>query len=359
MDNYKKFLIFLSKYELTNKKLESIINIVEDKNIESIDNLIEDADIVNLLSSNEYHEMLKDANERFLSSLIANLEQSGVKVITKKDEEYPKSLADLQDAPMILYAKGDLSLLNSKAISIVGTRSPSNYGKYVTEKFAETLAKAGLTIVSGLAYGIDAISHKKALEVNGKTIAVLGGGFNHIYPEIHTSLANEIAEKGLLISEYAPFIRPTKYSFPKRNRIIAGLSLGTLITEASGKSGTIHTKEFALEYGRDLFAVPGNINSPKSELPNILIKSAQAECVLSGDDILEYYGIDKVKQEKKTLSLSIEEEIILNLLKNGEQDFDYLAKNSNISVNNLNSYLTTLEIRGLIKRMPAKTYILN
>lgn len=359
MDNYKKILIFLSKFELSNKKLETIMQIVEDKNIKNIEELSNDGDIMDSLSSIEYHEILKNCDERLLASMITNLEKSNVKVLTKNDEEYPESLIDLPDVPMILFAKGNLDLLKAKAISIVGTRMPTNYGRFVTEKFAETLAKAGVVIVSGLAYGVDAISHKKALEVGGKTIAVLGGGFNHIYPEAHTNLANEIAEKGLILSEYAPFIKPTKFSFPRRNRIIAGLSLGTLITEASKKSGTIHTKEYALTYGKDVFAVPGNINSPKSELTNMLIKSAQAECVLSGNDILEYYGISTQNEKKKMISLNFEEQTIINLLQNGEQDFDYLAKNSNISVNNLNSYLTTLEIRGLIKRMPAKTYMLN
>ena len=355
----KNILTFLSLVEIPNKKLAKIMDIIEQEKITEIKKIVDNKEIDKLLSTNEYANLAKKSDDRLFRSYLANLEKDNIKVITNMDAEYPEKLRYLDDAPMLLYCKGDISLLNTDAISIVGTRMPSNYGRYVTEKFAGVLASAGLTVVSGLAYGVDAISHRKALEVNGKTIAVLGGGLNHIYPEANTNLANEIAEKGLLISEYPPFAKPTKYTFPVRNRIIAGLSLGTLITEAGKKSGTIHTKEYALDYGRDVFAVPGNINSLKSELPNSLIRSAQAECVLEPEDILIRYNMDSPKLAKRAVEVSMDEEIILKLLKNGEQDFDELAKNSQLPTNILNSCLTTLEIRGLIKRMPAKTYMLS
>ena len=355
----KNILTFLSLVEIPNKKLAKIMDIIEQEKITEIKKIVDNKEIDKVLSTNEYANLAKKSDDRLFRSYLANLEKDNIKVITIMDAEYPEKLRYLDDAPMLLYCKGDISLLNTDAISIVGTRMPSNYGRYVTEKFAGVLASAGLTVVSGLAYGVDTISHRKALEVNGKTIAVLGGGLNHIYPEANTNLANEIAEKGLLISEYPPFAKPTKYTFPVRNRIIAGLSLGTLITEASKKSGTIHTKEYALDYGRDVFAVPGNINSLKSELPNSLIRSAQAECVLEPEDILIRYNMDSPKLAKRAVEVSMDEEIILKLLKNGEQDFDELAKNSLLPTNILNSCLTTLEIRGLIKRMPAKTYMLS
>ncbi len=355
----KNILTFLSLVEIPNKKLAKIMDIIEQEEVTEIKKIVDNKEIDKLLSTNEYANLAKKSDDRLFRSYLANLEKDNIKVITIMDAEYPEKLRYLDDAPMLFYCKGDISLLNTDAISIVGTRMPSNYGRYVTEKFAGVLASAGLTVVSGLAYGVDTISHRKALEVNGKTIAVLGGGLNHIYPEANTNLANEIAEKGLLISEYPPFAKPTKYTFPVRNRIIAGLSLGTLITEAGKKSGTIHTKEYALDYGRDVFAVPGNINSLKSELPNSLIRSAQAECVLEPEDILIRYNMDSPKLAKRAVEVSMDEEIILKLLKNGEQDFDELAKNSQLPTNILNSCLTTLEIRGLIKRMPAKTYMLS
>ena len=352
----KKILIYLSLAEIPNKKMEAVMEIVEENGIDDIRKLVADKDVMSVLSANEYANLAKKFD--VFDSYVKNLKSDGIEVIIIDDENYPNRLKDLPDAPLLLYAKGDASLLNSDCFSIVGTRIPSNYGKFVTEKLARELAEAGLTIVSGLAYGVDSLSHRSALEVGGKTIAVLGGGLNHIYPEVNTNLAEEIMKKGLVISEYPPFSPPTKYTFPLRNRIIAGLSLGTLITEASKKSGTIHTKDYTLDYGRDLFAVPGNINSSKSELPNELIRSSQAECVIEVDDILKFYGIDGVKKEEKTVEVSFDEQTILNLLKDGEQDFDYLAQKSQLPTNILNSCLTTLEIRGLIRRMPSKTFML-
>ena len=352
----KKILIYLSLAEIPNKKMEAVMEIVEENGIDDIRKLVADKDVMSVLSANEYANLAKKFD--VFDSYVKNLKSDGIEVIIIDDENYPSRLKDLPDAPLLLYAKGDVSLLNGDCFSIVGTRMPSNYGKFVTEKLARELAEAGLTIVSGLAYGVDSLSHRSALEVGGKTIAVLGGGLNHIYPEANTNLAEEIMKKGLVISEYPPFSPPTKYTFPLRNRIIAGLSLGTLITEASKKSGTIHTKDYTLDYGRDLFAVPGNINSSKSELPNELIRSSQAECVIEADDILKFYGFDGVKKEEKTVEVSFDEQTILNLLKDGEQDFDYLAQKSQLPTNILNSCLTTLEIRGLIRRMPSKTFML-
>ncbi len=352
----KKILTYLSLAEIPNKKMEAVMEIVEENGIDDIKKLVADKGVMSVLSANEYANLAKKFD--VFDSYVRNLKSDGIEVIIIDDENYPNRLKDLPDAPLLLYAKGDASLLNSDCFSIVGTRMPSNYGKFVTEKLARELAEAGLTIVSGLAYGVDSLSHRSALEVGGKTIAVLGGGLNHIYPEVNTNLAEEIMKKGLVISEYPPFSPPTKYTFPLRNRIIAGLSLGTLITEASKKSGTIHTKDYTLDYGRDLFAVPGNINSSKSELPNELIRSSQAECVIEADDILKFYGFDGVKKEEKTVEVSFDEQTILNLLKDGEQDFDYLAQKSQLPTNILNSCLTTLEIRGLIRRMPSKTFML-
>ena len=352
----KKILTYLSLAEIPNKKMETVMEIVEENGIDDIKKLVADKGVMSVLLANEYANLAKKFD--VFDSYVKNLKSDGIEVIIIDDENYPNRLKDLPDAPLLLYAKGDVSLLNGDCFSIVGTRMPSNYGKFVTEKLARELAEAGLTIVSGLAYGVDSLSHRSALEVGGKTIAVLGGGLNHIYPEANTNLAEEIMKKGLVISEYPPFSPPTKYTFPLRNRIIAGLSLGTLITEASKKSGTIHTKDYTLDYGRDLFAVPGNINSSKSELPNELIRSSQAECVIEADDILKFYGFDGVKKEEKTVEVSFDEQTILNLLKDGEQDFDYLAQKSQLPTNILNSCLTTLEIRGLIRRMPSKTFML-
>ena len=340
--------------ENSNKKQEMILEALQDF---SVENVLRNNQVMDLLSTEEYHKMLEKYDRRMLDSSIENMQKAGIKILTIFSSEYPSVLKDLPDRPLILYAKGDLSLLKEKCLAVVGTRTPTNYGKIITEKFVDKLARSGLVIVSGLCYGIDAIAHRKTLDVGGKTIAIVGSGFNNIYPATNTALANEIAEKGLLLSEYPPSFVAKRYTFPRRNRIVAGISSGVLIPEAGMKSGTIHTKEFALEYGKDIFAIPGSINSDKSELPNHLLKTAQAECVTDANDIIEFYGLNKVAKQK-VIDVSFDEQNILKLLENGEKDFDFLAENSKIPVNILNSCLTTLEIRGLIRRLPAKTFSL-
>ena len=176
-------------------------------------------------------------------------------------------------------------------MAIVGTRRASRYGKDVTEQFASSLARAGVTIVSGLADGVDTFSHQACLNVKGKTIAVLGGGINNIYPATNTNLANKIVESGgLILSEYRPNEKPQTYYFPIRNRIIAGLSKAVLITEATEKSGSMHTKNYALDYGREVFAVPGRINDIYSTGCNKIIKSCQSAIALDPNDILNFLG---------------------------------------------------------------------
>lgn len=349
-----RLLVFLSAFELSIKKQESILDSLEDF---SVDSMLKNSNVLSILTTEEYHKLVSSYDKRVLDSSIDNMQRNGIEIVTIFSDAYPEKLRDLPDRPLILYAKGDLSLANQKSVAVVGTRMPSNYGRIVTEKFSEKLAQSGLVVVSGLCYGVDEIAHKKTLAVGGKTIAVVGSGFNNIYPATNTTLSMEIAEKGLLLSEYPPSFKPKRYTFPRRNRIVAGLSDGVLIVEAGIKSGTIHTKEYALEYGRDIFAVPGNITSNKSELTNQLIKSGQAECVLSADEIVDFYGMKKAEKQK-VLTLSFDEKAVVDALSDGEKDFDYLSRKTKIPVNILNSCLTTLEIRGLIRKLPAQCYAL-
>ncbi len=354
MTDKEKFIVYMSLCDLPTKKQELFLNTLEDF---SMQNISTNHFITQNLSTEEYHRFVTNFDLRELDNAISNMRVAGIEIITIEDERYPSKLLNLPERPLILYAMGDLSLLNKKSIAVVGTRSPTNYGKIVTEKFVGSLATAGFVIISGLCYGVDEIAHKKTLAVGGKTIAVVGSGFNNIYPAINTNLAKEIAENGLLLSEYPPSFQAKRYTFPRRNRIVAGLCDGVLIPEAGFKSGTVHTKDFALDYGKDIFAVAGSIFNEKSNLPNELIKTAQAECVLSPDDIIEYYGMNKI-DKKKVTSVTFDEQTILNLLEDGEKDMEYLAEKSNIPVNILSSCLTTLEIRGLIRRLPAKTFAL-
>lgn len=356
-NEFRKFLIFLSMFDNTYSKNMQIIELMGDDYSLKHFNKIK---LNGILSDKIIDNMKKWANEQIIDNYFASLENSGITLITKYDKEFPEKLREIEDAPMFLSCKGDLSLLNNKSLAVVGTRKPTAYGRMVTERLVKEIASAGVVIVSGLAYGVDSISHRKCLEVGGKTIAVLGSGLNQVYPAEHISLAEEIANKGLIISEYSPNKRATKYTFPQRNRIIAGLSDGVLITEASFKSGTIHTKDFALEYGKNIYAVPGNIDSFSSGLTNDLIKSGQAQCVTEAKDILKDFHIDlDNKNTQKSYQLSLDEQAIVSLLQDGMKEIDYLTKNCNLSINTFNSNLTMLEIRGIITRLPGGLITLN
>ncbi len=201
MTDKEKFIVYMSICELPNKKQELFLEALEDFSLQSV---IKSKIIETNLTREEYHRFISNYDIRTFETALSNMEKACIEILTVESEKYPQKLFNLPDRPLVLYAKGDLSLLNEKAIAVVGTRSPSNYGKVVTEKFVGSLATAGFVIVSGLCYGVDEIAHKKTLEVGGKTIAVVGSGFNNIYPSINTNLSKEIAEKGLLLSEYPP-----------------------------------------------------------------------------------------------------------------------------------------------------------
>lgn len=346
----KTFLIFLSMFDNTYIKNQQIIEALgSDISLRNFCNKKFDEKI---LSKENYEKMKEKANLNRIKNYYDNLLNDDIILLTKYDDNYPNKLRNLIDAPFFLFCKGDITLLHKPSLTVVGTRKPTAYGRMVTEKLVKDIASAGVVIVSGLAYGVDSIAHRKCLEVKGKTIAVLGSGLNEIYPAEHQSLADEIAKVGLIMSEYSPNKKATKYSFPQRNRILAGLGDGVLITEASLKSGTMHTKDFALEYGKNVYAVPGNIYSFSSELTNEVIKTGQAQCVTNSTDILQDYNIDCIGSKKTHYQLSLEEQSIVSLLEDGIKDIDELTKNCGLSISLFNSYLTTLEIRGIIKRLP-------
>lgn len=354
MNELKNLIIFLSQFDLTNSKVGQIIEqLGENKSLSAFkkSKLVKNG----VLTKEAFDKMALVADESFVRTYILNLQNRGINIVTKFDKDYPEKLFDLDDSPYILFYMGDISLVNKPSLAVVGSRKPTSYGKIVTERLVRDVSSAGVVIISGLAFGVDSIAHKVCIDQGGKTIAVLGGGFDHIYPQEHCNLAMEIADKGLLISEFRPKKTATKYSFPQRNRIIAGLSDGVLITEASIKSGTIHTKEFALEYGKNIYAVPGNIDNINSELTNDIIKTCQAECVTKSDDILKDYDVKTVENNKQISmfdNVNDDERNILNLLKNGMMSIDDLTKECNLSINVFNTCLTTLEISGIIKRMP-------
>ncbi len=346
--------IFLSCLELSYKKFSDVISHFS-KPRDFFEAFLNDDEFLKEEFSTSYEKYREKLDIFSFETLEKFFENHKIKYITIESEEYPQQLLGLDQPPFILYYKGDLSLLNTNCIAIVGTRKPTFYGKDITEKFAKALCKENFTIVSGLSTGVDKIAHETALKNNGKTIAVLGNGFNKLYPAININLANEIAERGLLITEYYPNFQARVYSFPARNRIIAGLSKGVLITEAGKKSGSLYTKDFALELGLDVFSVPGNINSPMSEGSNNIIKFGHAECVTCVDDILQHYGINS-HQKKEKIQLNFEEQKIYNCLLEGEKSFDDIQDYTKMSVQTLNSYLTTMQIRGIIKKLLGNYY---
>ena len=293
---------------------------------------------------------------------IERLKKYNIQILTPEDEHYPKLLKEIYDAPEILYYLGDLSAFSDFSLAIVGSRRYTSYGKEVVSYFAQELAVKGLTIVSGLALGIDALSHQAALEVGGKTVAVLGSGLDKIYPATNRQLGKEILKKkGILISEYPLGSSALKYHFPHRNRIISGLSLGILVIEAAEKSGSLLTASHALEQNREIFAVPGSIFSSRSRGTNNLIKSG-AKAVTDPQDILKELDIQNTslyKETKKIIADSPQEEIIINLLKENPQPINKIFKKTGLPIAKLNSLLTIMEMKGQIKNLGGGVYTLK
>lgn len=239
------------------------------------------------LNKEDIDRILNIYYKQNLDNIMYYIKKNNIITVSINDENYPNSLKNIYDPPILLYLKGNIDLIYKKSISIIGCRLCSSYGKVVTKKFAYNLAKKNITIISGLARGIDTYAHIGALEANGNTIAVLGSGIDVIYPKENENLYNSIIKNnGLIISEYIIGTKPIPINFPKRNRIISALSSGVLVTEAKVRSGSFITVDFALEQGKEIFAVPGNINSVNSEGTNSLIKQG-AKLVTSVDDILD------------------------------------------------------------------------
>ncbi|MBQ3495041.1 MAG: DNA-processing protein DprA [Clostridia bacterium] len=351
LTNEQKLCVFLSYLELSYKRNQEILNYFE-----TFENLKQNYSNEKQFLDSAYQKIEENIDKFNFDNFQKYCDNKKVIVLTQDSDDYPQSLFSLSQPPLILYAKGDISLLKSKCFAIVGSRSVSFYGKDVTTKFAKGLSDCGFTIVSGLATGVDKIAHETTLESNGKTIAVLGGGFEHMYPAANIQLSEKISQNGLLVTEYFPTTIPTAYSFPARNRIIAGLSKGVLITEAGAKSGALHTRDFAIEIGVDVFAVPGNITSSKSEGTNATIKSCQGACVTCLEDILNCYGIDKKVEKIKKVQLSFDEQIIFDMLADGDKTFEYIQEKTKMSTQNLNTCLTTMQIRGIIKKLPGNSY---
>lgn len=294
--------------------------------------------------------------------LDAKLEQfckAGIDLITLEDATYPHLLAQIPNPPPLLYLRGTLSPFDEWAVAIVGTRSPTSYGKEATRQIGSGLARQRVTIVSGLAMGIDSVAHKTALEAGGRTIAVLGSGVDVIYPERNEQLATEIIENGAIISEYAPGTRPNALNFPPRNRIISGLALATLVVEGGIKSGALITSSFAADHGRDVFAVPGSIFSKISEGPNNLIRNG-AGLVTNAEDILQALNLLTAPiQQEVSLAMPDDptEAKLLTYLSKEPQHADLICRASGLTTSLVLSTLGMLELKGYIRQVGNMEYV--
>ena len=293
-----------------------------------------------------------------IEAYLERLKKFGIDCVIKGEENYPKNLAEIDSAPLVLYVKGTLKSLDTESVAIVGSRKMTSYGREVAEKFAYEISQAGVTIVSGLARGIDTVAHKSALEAGGRTIAVVGSGLNRIYPPENTNLALLIAKNGALISEYPLDYPALRLNFAARNRIISGLSKIVLVIEGAEKSGTLLTASHAAEQGRTVFAVPGQITSPLSFAPHFLIQNG-ARIAFSPRDIISeldlQFKVDTAEVEK-VMPKDKEEEKILLALESEPLHLDEIARICSFSVSLVSSKLIVMEMKGMVKSLGSGIY---
>ncbi len=285
-------------------------------------------------------------------------------LLSQSNPLFPSQLTTIQDAPVLLYALGNLDVLKQPAVAIIGSRAATSYGKRISAMLAGDLARAGITIVSGLALGIDGHAHQGCLEAGGQTVAVLGCGIDVIYPRSHKDLYNDIIHHGLLLSEYPLTTRPEGYRFPARNRIISGLSMAVIVVEATPKSGSLITARLALDQGRDVFAVPGRIDSVKSAGTHRLIQQG-AQLVGSASDVIKELAMivsfskqpsEVQKNIRQPSSLDSQEQCLLDCLDAYPVDIDTLALQTKIPAATLHPLLLHLEMKGLLRQLPGQQY---
>ena len=297
----------------------------------------------------------KDINPE---ELFAGLQQKGIHIIIREDDQYPKKLREIDQPPPVLYTLGEITGEDEWAVAVVGTRRMTGYGKQVASELAAFLARHGITVVSGLARGIDAVAHHSSLQAGGRTIAVLGCGVDVIYPPENRQLYSQIIQQGAVISDYAPGTAPEGINFPPRNRIIAGLSAATVVIEAANTSGALITCNFALEQGREVFAVPGSIYAAQSKGTNYLIQQG-ARPLVDFDEILEvlqYKHIDQSKSARKLLPENEVEAQLLQVLGDYPTHVDEIYVKTGLPMAVISSTLTLLELKGMVYKTGNMNY---
>ncbi len=365
MNIKEKVYIWLSMSDLPVKKLYDFA--LSYDNLEDLWNLDSyDSHAMQYLDGKEFQELITLRDNGAFEKTINDLEHTKINFITPESEDYPECFLNLDVSPLIIYYVGDIKLLKTRALAVVGSRVCTRYGAEQTQRFAAEISKAGFSIVSGLADGIDGNAHKGALSAGGKCIGVLAGGLKKIFPAINVQLARDVVKSGgVVISEKAPNSVAKSYTFVQRNRLIAAVSEGVLVTEAGAKSGALHTVNFALDLGKEIFALPGNVNSSASVGTNTLIKQFYSCCVTEPREVIDVLNRNYIEKQSDILSkpkvdiaftLKPEEKAILDFLDNEEKHFDEISENLQIDLKKLPGLLTTMEIRGLIEKLPSNFY---
>lgn len=292
---------------------------------------------------------------------LERLAEHDIRALTWDDPSYPTRLKEIDDAPPVLYVRGGLSAADEWAVAVVGTRRPTPYGRQVAEELSYQLASNRICIVSGLARGVDAIAHRAALEAGGRTVAVMACGLDIVYPPEHRKLAREIMEQGALISDYPLGTQPRGDFFPRRNRILSGLSLGVLVVEGDVKSGALITARCALDQDREVFAAPGSIFSPQSRGTNSLIQRGEAKLVLRVEDVLEELNLTMAPQQMEMTELMPATDTEADLLRYIAKEpvhIDEVCRQSGLPVSTVSSILALMELKGLVRQMAPMAYVL-
>jgi DNA processing protein len=312
------------------------------------------------LDARRTEALLKAQRRLDLDAELERAKRAGIELLTREHPGYPAVLAHIPSPPPLLYVRGRLADADRWSVAVVGTRSPTSYGKEAARRLAGDLAAAGITVVSGLAIGIDTIAHSATLEQSGRTIAVLASGLDQVYPERNRALAERIVASGAMVSEFPIGTRPIPQLFPVRNRLISGLSLGTLVVEAGASSGALITVDYALEQGRDVFAVPGSIFSKVSQGTNRLIRNG-ATIATQAEDILEALNLTAraTQQEVQTAFPDDPTELaLLELISYEPQHVDELRLSSGLPIAIVSSTLALLELKGLVRQAGLMQYVL-
>ena len=291
---------------------------------------------------------------------IERLAAVNVRALTWHDAQYPPTLKEIYDPPPVLYVRGDITADDERSVAVVGTRKATAYGRQVAHQLSFDMARAGVTVVSGLAHGIDGIAHRAALEAGRRTLAVMASGVDVIYPKEHTSLAAQIAENGALISEHPVGTRPRAEHFPRRNRIMSGMTLGTVVVEAGDRSGALITARHALEQNREVFAVPGSVLSPSSSGANRLIMRSGAKLVAGFEDILEELNLSWAGKQLEMEALfpaNEGESRILDHVSHEPVHIDEIIRGSGLGISTVSSVLAMMELRGMVRQVGGMNYV--